>query len=60
MVISGSGRHMGLDVAWTWRYRPDGAFHEEVTGEHLTMSWGHDGGVESHSWDVCPSPQSHA
>ncbi|KAK9832838.1 hypothetical protein WJX81_005582 [Elliptochloris bilobata] len=47
VVLSGRGRHLGTDVAWQLRCRPDGAFVEEVRGEHLSFSWGHPGGLAS-------------
>lgn len=51
MVLSGRGRHLGTDVAWQLRCRPDGAFLEEIRGEHLSFSWGHPGGSAS-CWEV--------
>lgn len=51
VVLSGRGRHLGTDVAWQLRCRPDGAFLEEIRGEHLSFSWGHPGGTAS-CWEV--------
>ena len=53
VVLSGRGRHLGTDVAWRLRCRPDGAFVEEARGEHLSFSWGFPGGAAS-CWEARP------
>ncbi|WIA19987.1 hypothetical protein OEZ85_005860 [Tetradesmus obliquus] len=51
----GVGTHMGCEVSWTFIWRPDGAFYEEVRSSHLTYKWGFDGGSDSQCWEVDPS-----
>jgi hypothetical protein len=47
---------------WSLRFRPDGAFIEEITGPHMSFQWGHDGGVGSACWEVgaTATPQTRA
>ena len=50
--LSGYGRHMGMDVVWQLKLRPDGAFLETISGKELTFSWGSNGGAKPTSWEV--------
>lgn len=50
--LSGYGRHMGMDVVWQLKLRPDGAFLEKVSGKELSFSWGCSGGAKPSSWEV--------
>lgn len=50
--LSGYGRHMGMDVVWQLKLRPDGAFLETISGKELKFSWGCNGGAKPTSWEV--------
>lgn len=59
--LSGHGRHMGMDVVWQLKLRPDGAFLEKISGKELSFSWGCNGGAKPSSWEVlgfCLQPES--
>ncbi|GBF96983.1 hypothetical protein Rsub_09780 [Raphidocelis subcapitata] len=55
VIVHGTGRHLGSPVAWTLRFRRDGAFYEEVRSKHLTFKWGHDGSADGACWEVDPA-----
>jgi hypothetical protein len=59
VVMTGRGRHLGTEVAWQLRCRPDGAFLEDIRGEHLSFSWGHPGGAAS-CWEARAHTHPHA
>jgi len=59
VVMTGRGRHLGTEVAWQLRCRPDGAFLEDIRGEHLSFSWGHPGGAAS-CWEARSRGHPHA
>lgn len=58
MAVAGGGRHLGINITWSIRWRPDGAFYEEINGKELCFKWGYDGGVHSSVWEVraCVTP----
>lgn len=40
VVVTGRGRHQGVDVAWRLRWRcSDGAFYEQVQAREFTYGW---------------------
>jgi hypothetical protein len=43
VCLSGQGTHLGLEVAWQIRSRADGAFVEQIVGQHLSFTYGHPG-----------------
>lgn len=51
-VVSGRGQHLGIGITWSLRWRPDGAFREEIKGKELGFEWGFDGGENSSCWEV--------
>ena len=51
-VVSGRGQHLGIGITWSLRWRPDGAFLEEIKGRELGFEWGFDGGDNSSCWEV--------
>jgi len=51
--VSGHGHHMGMDVVWQLKLRPDGAFLETISGKELKFRWGCSGGASVSSWEVC-------
>ena len=60
LCIGGHGLHLGLKVAWQLRCRADGAFLEELKGQHLSFTYGHpgistaDGSPLRQGWGVGP------
>jgi hypothetical protein len=55
MAVTGRGRHLGIGISWSLRWRPDGAFCEEIKGRELkglSFRWGFDGGESSSCWEV--------
>lgn len=50
--ISGHGHHMGMDVVWQYKLRPDGAFLESISGKELKFRWGCHGGADANCWEV--------
>ncbi len=50
--ISGHGHHMGMDVVWQYKLRPDGAFLETISGKELKFRWGCHGGADASCWEV--------
>ncbi len=52
LVAHGSGKHLGSGIQWSFMWRRDGAFYEEVRSRHLTFRWGYDGGEQSTCWEV--------
>ncbi|KIZ03897.1 hypothetical protein MNEG_4059 [Monoraphidium neglectum] len=55
VVVHGTGSHLGSPVAWSLRFRRDGAFYEEIRSKYLTFKWGHNGGADSTCWEVDPA-----
>lgn len=51
-MVSGKGRHLGINIQWSIRWRGDGAFYEEISGKELGFKWGYDGGVHSSCWEM--------
>lgn len=51
-MVSGRGQHLGIGITWSLRWRPDGAFLEEIKGRELGFEWGFDGGDNSSCWEV--------
>ncbi|GAX78814.1 hypothetical protein CEUSTIGMA_g6251.t1 [Chlamydomonas eustigma] len=51
-VLKGKGRHLGINVIWSLRFRPDGAFCEDIKGKELGFKWGFDGGEHSSCWEM--------
>lgn len=54
-MVHGTGSHLGSPVAWSLRFRRDGAFYEEIRSKYLTFKWGHNGGADSTCWEVDPA-----
>lgn len=50
--ISGHGHHMGMDVVWQYKLRPDGAFLETISGKEMKFRWGCDGVADGSCWEV--------
>lgn len=57
VCFSGHGKHLGLAVSWQVKCRADGAFVEEIVGQHLSFTYGHPGvsssGLLRQGWGVC-------
>jgi len=54
-IVHGTGHHLGSQVAWSLRFRRDGAFYEEIRSKYLTFKWGFDGSADSTCWEVDPA-----
>lgn len=52
MSACGGGRHLGISINWSMRWRADGSFLEEIKGKHLGFKWGYDGRPDSTCWEV--------
>ncbi len=50
-VVSGIGRHLGINIQWQVRWREDGAFQESLRGRELSFEWGYDGG-SANTWEL--------
>lgn len=50
-VIKGTGEHLGIAAAWQMTFRPDGAFHGEVTAPPVSSQFGWNGVVGVASWE---------
>jgi hypothetical protein len=55
VLVHGTGHHLGSQVAWSLRFRRDGAFYEEIRSKYLTFKWGYDGSPDSTCWEVDPA-----
>jgi hypothetical protein len=55
VIVHGTGHHLGSQVAWSLRFRRDGAFYEEIRSKYLTFKWGYDGSPDSTCWEVDPA-----
>lgn len=52
VILEGRGVHLGIEVAWTMRARPDGAFCEQLTSKHWKSKLGYSGEAGSACWEV--------
>ncbi len=64
VVCSGTGRFLGMEVAWQRRSRSDGAFLDTVSSPDFSTTWGYSGhGAGSQAWEVrrscCPQSSVH-
>lgn len=58
VVITGRGRHLGINITYTSTWHTSGAFHEEYISNQFSLKWGYDGGADSASWEVDNSGSS--